>query len=516
MAGTDSRLFQLLHRATVNQRITLGFATVLGLFLLCGVVSHFGIGSITGNAEQVLNGVRLDSALAQKETDHLAWVKEVNAFLLDERISELAVQTDDHQCGLGKWLYGEERRRAEALLPGLTPLLGQVEGPHARLHQSAAAMKTLHQADPAAGRTAARGIYLEQTAPALAEVQELLKKIRQEARSGILSEEAMLASAQRTRTVGAAITAVALLAGMAISFSLATGISKLLGSRTRALRDSAYQVAGAAGEIAGGSQVLADSAAQQAAGAEESSTALAEVAAMSRQNTELTEGSEQLMKENIRSSAHSVQSLAELTRNISKIEQDSDRIRQIITTIDSIAFQTNLLALNAAVEAARAGEAGAGFAVVAAEVKNLAGRTGEAARDTQVLLDGTVSRIAACAAQVKEMNEDFDRIVESATMIGDKNAAITEASRQQSRSIAEISKAVEDSSQTTQQIASIAEESAAASEELGAQAEELKNVVADLARLVYGPKVNLDQLGREMAPRGSGRPPLRPRLPDRG
>ncbi|HSR37216.1 MAG TPA: methyl-accepting chemotaxis protein, partial [Desulfurivibrionaceae bacterium] len=172
-------------------------------------------------------------------------------------------------------------------------------------------------------------------------------------------------------------------------------------------------------------------------------------------------------------------------------------IRQIITTIDAIAFQTNLLALNAAVEAARAGEAGAGFAVVAAEVKNLAGRTGEAARNTQGLLDGTVNRIASCAKAVKTINDDFDAIVESATMIGDKNATVTEASRQQARSIAEVAKAIEDSSQTTQQIASTAEESAAASEELSAQSEEMKNVVADLARLVYGAKADLDQLGGE-------------------
>ncbi|MEW6501382.1 MAG: methyl-accepting chemotaxis protein [Thermodesulfobacteriota bacterium] len=517
MERKGSQLLQLLHDFTVNQRITVGFATVLALFLLCGAVSHFGIGSITDNAEEAIGGVSLDGVLAQKEADHLAWANSVNTFLLDERVEALKVQTDDHQCGLGKWLYGEGRTKAEKLVPTLAPMLKELEAPHQRLHQTAIKIDSLfREADPASGRAAAKTVYLEETVPALTEVQGLFKKIREEAKGQIISDEAMLASARRTKMAGAAITTIAVLVGLAISYSLATGLSKLLGDRTQAIRDSACQVAAAAGEISRGSQLLSDGASEQAAMIEESSSSLAEVSAMSKKTTELTEGSEQLMKENITRSAQSVKSLAELTKTISKIEEESGQIRQIITTIDAIAFQTNLLALNAAVEAARAGEAGAGFAVVAAEVKNLAGRTGEAAHNTQGLLDATVNRITSCAKAVKAINDDFDAIVESATIIGDKNATVTEASRQQARSIAEVSKAIEDSSQTTQQIASTAEESAAASEELSAQSEEMKNVVADLARLVYGPKADLDQLGDGPAARRPGRPAKTPLLLGRG
>lgn len=504
MGIKDSRLIQLLHEFTINQRITMGFATVLALFVLTGAASHFGIQSIAGNAEKAINGISLEGVLAQKETGHLAWVNAINAFLLDERLTTLNVQTDDHQCGLGKWLYGEGRQEAERLVPSLAPLLKGMEQPHFRLHQTAIAIDTLsRQDDRAKGLAEARSVYLTETVPLLDEVRGLLQRVSNEARAHSMSEEAMLASARRTETTGALITAIAVLAGMIISFTLANSITSMLGSRTQAIRDSAYQVTAASGEISQGSQLLSDSAAQQAAFIEETASTLEELTAMSEQTSDLTQGSEQLMKENIKRSAQSLKSLAELTRNISKIEQDSGQIRQIIATIDSIAFQTNLLALNAAVEAARAGEAGAGFAVVAAEVKNLAMRTGEAARNTQGLLDGTVDRISECAAAVKEINDDFDSIVESATIIGDKNASITQASQQQSRSIADISTAVENSAQTTQQIASTAEEAAAASEELDAQSEEMKNVVGDLARLVYGKDVQLGDLGQRQ-PGGRG------------
>ena len=113
-------------------------------------------------------------------------------------------------------------------------------------------------------------------------------------------------------------------------------------------------------------------------------------------------------------------SLLLLTGKMSQIEQDSDQIRQIIKTIDEIAFQTNLLALNAAVEAARAGEVGAGFAVVADEVRSLAIRATEAAQNTQDLLNFTIKRVGESAMAIKEVNMDFEGVIESATIMGEK------------------------------------------------------------------------------------------------
>jgi len=138
------------------------------------------------------------------------------------------------------------------------------------------------------------------------------------------------------------------------------------------------------------------------------------------------------------------------------------------------------------VEAARAGEAGAGFAVVADEVKNLANRAAEAARNTQILLDNTVKQVTTSAESIKQINSDFDAIVSTATRIGDKTTAITEASRQQNRGIEEIAKAANEIDQVTQSLAAEAANSAGAAELLTGQAEEMGVMVNHLMRLVFG------------------------------
>ena len=99
---------------TIGRRIAFGFGVVLVLLTLTGVLTYVGVGGIVLNASEVIDGNKLDGELAQKEVDHLVWCKKVNALLTDDSIHELHVQTDDHKCGFGKWLYGEGRTQAEA------------------------------------------------------------------------------------------------------------------------------------------------------------------------------------------------------------------------------------------------------------------------------------------------------------------------------------------------------------------------------------------------------------------
>jgi methyl-accepting chemotaxis protein len=169
---------------------------------------------------------------------------------------------------------------------------------------------------------------------------------------------------------------------------------------------------------------------------------------------------------------------------MSQVEADSDKIFQIIQTIDGIAFQTNLLSLNAAIESARAGEAGAGFSVVAGEVRNLAIRTTDAAKETQILLENIVRQVHDAASSIKEINSDFGDIVESATLIGEKSDAITEASRMQAEEIDRITDAAKSMEEMTQNVAANAEESAAASQMLTAQAEKMNGFVRELKKTV--------------------------------
>ncbi|MFA7382567.1 MAG: methyl-accepting chemotaxis protein [Desulfurivibrionaceae bacterium] len=494
MQQRTSGATSLFGRLTVNARITIGFIVVLTFLLLCGGISFIGINHIIADAKEVVVGHELYLTLTEREVDHLNWAGKVGLFFTDPAVSRLEVETDDHKCKLGKWLYGEERKQAEAMLPKLAPLFKQMEKPHADLHHSAIKIVSLNN------REETKETYLTETIPALRQVQDLLHQLRKEAEASILPDETMLAAAKTTKYTVGGLAIFALLVGMVISRILAVQLTRVLGMAARNIQGSAAQVSDAALQISSGSQVLSDSASQQSSIVEETSSSLEELSAQSFQTTALTQGSETLMKENITKSGQTLKALAGLTQNMTQIEKDSGQIRLIISTIDSIAFQTNLLALNAAVEAARAGESGAGFAVVAGEVKSLAMKTTQEAKNIQNLLDATVARISACAASLKSINNDFDGIVESATMIGEKNSAITQANEEQSGGISQISQAMNESSAATQQIAAAAEEAAAAAVQLTAQADELQSVVADLERLVYGESGGADTGERENSP----------------
>ena len=282
------------------------------------------------------------------------------------------------------------------------------------------------------------------------------------------------------------IVAVITIIGILLSFWMARSITKPIEKTVQGLHQGAEQISAASQEVAASSQSLAESATEQAAAVQESSATLEEMNAMSRETSDLTVGAGHLMNKNIEKSGQSLKALIDVTRKMSQIEADSDKIGQIIKTIDEIAFQTNLLALNAAVEAARAGEAGAGFAVVADEVRNLAIRATEAAKDTQELLDNTVKGINDSASSIKSVNSDFEGIIESATVLGEKTAGISEASREVANGISQISNATHEIDNVTQRTAASAEESAAAAEELSAQADQMNGFVEVLTTIVQG------------------------------
>ena len=105
----------------LGKKLGAGFGAVLFLLFIMACWGVFGISGIVGDAEEVISGNKLDGILAQKEVDHLNWVSKVNALLIDENITKLTVETDDHKCAFGEWLYGEGRKEAEKMVPSLVP-----------------------------------------------------------------------------------------------------------------------------------------------------------------------------------------------------------------------------------------------------------------------------------------------------------------------------------------------------------------------------------------------------------
>ena len=243
--------------------------------------------------------------------------------------------------------------------------------------------------------------------------------------------------------------------------------------------EAVEQVSSASNQISSGSQSLAQGANEQASSLEEISSSLEEMASMTRQNADNANQANTLSGTARESAVKGSEQMQSMTEAINKIKSSSDETAKIVKTIDEIAFQTNLLALNAAVEAARAGEAGKGFAVVAEEVRNLAQRSAEAAKNTAELIEGAVKNADEGVAITDEVAGVLNEIVEGASKVNDLVAEISAAAGEQSQGIEQVNTAVSQMDQLTQQNASNSEESASAAEELNGQAEELNRMVAE-------------------------------------
>ena len=356
------------------------------------------------------------------------------------------------------------------------------------LYKTLTALHTLEKIahDELEGMQEANIIFSGRTQDALDDVQELLAKIKQTITENMMTDKVMVKAAHQTNTFVISMSIIGLVLGALLAFLVVRAITIPIFKVTSGLNDGAEQVAAASGEVSNSSQSLAEGASEQAASLEETSSSLEELASMTRQNAENATQADNLMKDAKSVVTGANTSMKELTESMSAISQASEETSKIIKTIDEIAFQTNLLALNAAVEAARAGEAGAGFAVVADEVRNLAMRAAEAAKDTGVLIEGTMDKVHQGTKLVTSTDLAFAEVAESVQKVASLVSEISVASIQQNEGISQINTAVSEMDQVTQGNAANAEQSASASEEMSAQAEQMREFVDELVRLVKG------------------------------
>lgn len=590
---------------SIGNKIRLGLGIILGLLAISGLVTYKIVGRIKILSEKTQQAAREDDLLGVAARDHLKWLNAVSDLFLDGKITHLQVETDDHNCKFGKWLYSEQAAQLAKSDPQIAQLLDQIKEPHHKLHESAKQIGNLYKQidrtfdavlaerwidhlnwtnelsqailsgkpftgsqDPrqcAFGRwyeeyqtgdlqlagllkrweqpheslhfsaksildalgqgdkeTALR-IYEQETLPALHQLSEYYeesmgyidgmvennqkayqvyeqssKKFGAETSEHLAALHDILEAKTETfqgeeksfhSMVSSFIVVamvISLIIGILLAFFLSRHITVTLQDLIQSLSQGANGLFTTSTQISTSSRQLAEAASEQASSLEETSSALEEITSMTKNNADHAHQANQLMGETKSIVKTASQSMREMDQSMREISSAGEEIGKIIKTIDEIAFQTNLLALNAAVEAARAGEAGKGFAVVADEVRNLAQRTAEAAKNTSTMIEDTVRKINDGSELARRTFDAFEKVTDSSSKVGDLVSEIAAASKEQSQGIDQVNIAISQMDKVTQQNAGNAEESASAAESIHKQSDGLRGLVAELIRLIGG------------------------------
>ncbi len=306
-----------------------------------------------------------------------------------------------------------------------------------------------------------------------------------EAKAGQARESA----AARTKWISStafSIGVAAIVIGLLMAAAINRSITRPIARTVRELDGIVSMVAEISTQIASGGGVLAEGASRQASSLEETSASLEEITSATIQNSGHAGQADALMKNVISIVGAADNSMAEMQRAMEEMEKAGSETSKIVKTIDAIAFQTNLLALNAAVEAARAGEAGAGFAVVAEEVRKLAQRSAEAVHNTTSLIECSAAKTNQGKIAATGAARAFKEVASSSVKVADLVADIASASKEQSQGLEAINHAVAQMDGVTQQNSASAEEAASFAYELHAQAERMTTVLGSLRALVEG------------------------------
>lgn len=244
------------------------------------------------------------------------------------------------------------------------------------------------------------------------------------------------------------------------------------------LRGGTERINNACSEIASGNQDLSSRTEETAANLQRTTTSMRGLSSTAQQSDAGARQANALAQGACKVAVEGGEVIAEVMSTMKGITESSTKIADIIGLIDGIAYQTNLLALNAAVEAARAGEQGRGFGVVAAEVRTLAGRSAEAAKEIRELIGDSVERVTHGSALVDQASATMGKVVSSVKQVTDLMGQLSESSRQQAIEVTQMDEALSQMDQATQQNAAMVEEMAAAAASLKAQADELVQTVA--------------------------------------
>lgn len=332
---------------------------------------------------------------------------------------------------------------------------------------------------------AGKKLYFQSYVPARARYEKLVRQLGDRAEAVAVAEERELArkNTASLRNIGAALAAGIAFVGLC-AYWLAEGLRRHLRSRIAELRDRARAIHGSGGELDSTSSGLAEDATSCAAQLEETSAALEQIASMTSANADTAGQALDLAR---RSKAQTDQAAGEvksLMATMAEIRLASQKVSRIAKTVDDVAFHTNILALNAAVEAARAGEAGAGFAVVAQEVRSLSQKSAESARETAELVQEAIQAAERGVSLSERVGQALDGVFESSEQIGELIARVAAANGEQNQGVQSVNDAMRRIDRITQDNARRADQGVECAQRLGVNASELDRVVVKIRSLV--------------------------------
>lgn len=300
------------------------------------------------------------------------------------------------------------------------------------------------------------------------------------------SERSLIESSNQILYTTIVISAIALLIYIGLGYWFAGSINSPILKNNSRLQDAARSISDASEQVAASSQDMADGASQQASSLEETSASLEELASMTKRNAESAQQANQLSEEARKAATKGNNAMVRMNESMNELKNSTDETSKIIKAIDEIAFQTNLLALNAAVEAARAGQAGLGFAVVAEEVRRLALRTSDAAKETESIIERSRQAANGGVSIAGSVGEILIEIDQKTQKVNELVTEITAASLEQSQGLEQINRAMGHVDSVTQKNAAGAEENSSAAANLKAEATQLIDIVQELTSLVNG------------------------------
>ena len=506
-----------MQNLKISTRLQLGFAAVIALFLLLAGVTAWRVEQVSRASERMALSSELLQLAGQWQGDvrqnsarSLAVGYSEGGAMLDFFKESMAATsrgtTETQKTFLAKVQDADSRRRAENV--------GEVRKTWLATRDRVNELKTAGDGDGA--RALVQSQFVPVTDAYIRATQELVDGEVAQVRAAHAQVEDMF---RQLYVIGAILAAVTVAIAALVSWRLSRGIAKGVDAARQTaqrigngdlsetvvvtgkdeigkllqslsgMQDSLVQVvsrvrngseavATASAEIAQGNQDLSQRTESQASALEQTAASMEELGSTVRQNADNARQANQLAQSASSVAVQGGEVVSQVVQTMREINDSSRRIADIITVIDGIAFQTNILALNAAVEAARAGEQGRGFAVVAGEVRSLAQRSAEAAKEIKALITDSVGRVEQGSELVDRAGATMQEVVASIRRVTDIMGEISAASSEQSEGVAQIGEAVQSMDQATQQNAALVEEMAAAATSLNSQAQDLVQAVA--------------------------------------